>query len=405
MDGHLNKSLLKSKRIAESPLLPNQVRDIIKPVGDEEHILAYNNVTARMYNTKAVKDVISQIMTIMYIALEIPEPSAPAKGKKGKVDAKGAGRDVKNENTSAKVVKIKPDESEGYTQNSAEEGLSKTVTALVQTMEEGSWSGFGSEDEKENQDDDDDDDNDNSDGSNASGDDASDNGDDFSLDEDQLSRYENLLGNSDSESDSDPGRPLSRESSFPPIPPPKKIREDAPKPDLPTPKGSVFLPTLMGGYYSGTDSNPSDIEDIDDPHGPAPPRKNRRGQRERRKIAELKFGARAKHIAAANKNPKDRREEDWDMKEGARTSTDDGRGPPNRKQRRIAGARETRVNTKMTGENAIPLGDGERERKSEKKGRDGDAAKKGVNHPSWQAAKKVKEASKKATFQGTKVKF
>lgn len=156
----------------------------------------------------------------------------------------------------------------------------------------------------------------------------------------------------------------------------------------------------MVNYWSGEESEASDIEDH-----VAPPRKNRRGQQARRKIAELKFGARAKHLAAENaaagksrNNGRDDRAKDWDMKRGA--VGDDDRNPRNRKERRMNGARG-RDNRQITGENAVPLG-GRNPAEVEKSKDDG---KKGVNHPSWLAAKKAKEAVKTASFQGTKVKF
>jgi hypothetical protein len=114
------------------------------------------------------------------------------------------------------------------------------------------------------------------------------------------------------------------------------------------PTSSAFLPTLSHAtYIAGSDSDASDLS------ADFAPRKNRRGQRARQKIAEAKFGAKAKHLEKEN------RKTDWDPKRGAVG----GYGPL------------------QSGENAIPLG-----RKEVKKRDD-----KGELHPSWQAAKEAKE--------------
>jgi hypothetical protein len=114
------------------------------------------------------------------------------------------------------------------------------------------------------------------------------------------------------------------------------------------PTSSAFLPSLSHAtYIAGSDSDASDLS------ADFAPRKNRRGQRARQKIAEAKFGAKAKHLEKEDRNA------GWDPKRGAVG----GYGPL------------------QSGENAIPLG-----RKEEKKRDD-----KGELHPSWQAAKEAKE--------------
>jgi hypothetical protein len=116
------------------------------------------------------------------------------------------------------------------------------------------------------------------------------------------------------------------------------------------PTSSAFLPTLShANYIAGSDSDASDLS------ADFAPRKNRRGQRARQKIAEAKFGAKAKHLEKEDRNV------GWDAKRGAVG----GYGPL------------------QSGENAIPLG---APKKEEKKRDD-----KGELHPSWQAAKEAKE--------------
>lgn len=87
-------------------------------------------------------------------------------------------------------------------------------------------------------------------------------------------------------------------------PPPKKAR--ASKASVSKNGDSTFLPSLMGGYVSGSESDASDLD-------VAPARNNRRGQRARQAIWEKKFKQDARHL---NK-PKDSRDDGWDAKRGA----------------------------------------------------------------------------------------
>jgi hypothetical protein len=134
---------------------------------------------------------------------------------------------------------------------------------------------------------------------------------------------------------------------------------------------SAFIPALShAAYFSGSESSASDLDaDI-------APRKNRRGQRARQKIAEAKFGAKAKHLERVQRNA------GWDAKRGAvaddnraaRRGKPMGRGP------------------QQSGGNAEPLGDrGEKVAKKNPGVRRDD---KGELHPSWQAAKMAKESKK-----------
>ncbi|KOS20063.1 BUD22 family protein [Escovopsis weberi] len=156
---------------------------------------------------------------------------------------------------------------------------------------------------------------------------------------------------------------------------------------------SAFLPTLMGGYISGSES----ASDID-----APPKKSRRGQRARQAIWEKKYGASAKHLQKAA--AKGGRDSGWDMKRGAVDSGDrskgkwnkggrggggggggGGRGPPSRDSRNTQG-REV----------------AERSRPAPKPTKKDDE---GPLHPSWAARKKAKEAEKSVAFAGSKITF
>lgn len=126
---------------------------------------------------------------------------------------------------------------------------------------------------------------------------------------------------------------------------------------------SNFFPALShANYLPGSDSEASDLDEA--------PRKNRRGQRARQKIAELKYGAKAKHLDKLD------RKKGWDPKRGA--VSDD--------RRRMSGRRgmHNGRGPQQSGGNAEPLG-------SNKKNGSTKRDDKGELHPSWQAAKAAKE--------------
>ncbi|KAH7381395.1 Bud-site selection protein [Phaeosphaeria sp. MPI-PUGE-AT-0046c] len=142
----------------------------------------------------------------------------------------------------------------------------------------------------------------------------------------------------------------------------------------PTITSSAFLPGLShAAYIAGSDSDASDLS------ASFAPRKNRRGQRARQKIAEAKFGAKAKHLENADRN------KGWDPKRGAVSTENRGYGP------------------QQSGENTIPLG--------KKRGEGTKRDDKGDLHPSWLAAKAAKEKKMvkievgKGAGQGKKVIF
>ncbi|KAL6709800.1 hypothetical protein ACN47E_000585 [Coniothyrium glycines] len=165
---------------------------------------------------------------------------------------------------------------------------------------------------------------------------------------------------SDSDSDSDSS---SASASIPT----KKLKAIAKTDAKPT--SSAFLPALShAAYVSGSESEASDLDEA--------PRKNRRGQRARQKLAELKFGAKAKHLEKAE------RKGGWDARKGA-VEERGGRGR-GRADRR----------TKQSGGNMEPLG-----RRAEKAAAAPSSTAnkrddKGDLHPSWQAAKAAKESKK-----------
>ncbi len=370
-EAHLYKTLLKIKRFAESELLPEEVRTAVKREEmDEDMIAAYNNVVSGMLNTKAVKDVMPQIITGMYIAMGIPPQQAPGKQKgTKKEDVKGI---LKN---STIGVSRRVDMDDEGTQEEDEKPSKKVVKGP------------------------------------ALGDDEED-----SDSEEELSRYDALIGGSSDEESFDeeeyaierkpsktsqrlslslsPSPSSDEEESQLQSPEPKLRREKISKPKVPitAPKGSTFLPSLNAGYWSGSESSASEFDDA------APPvKKNRPGQMARRAIAEKKHGKAANHIKkglppVAEMGKK--KDDGWDAKRGATGGERGGRGSRGRGGFDRGGRQ--RDFSQVTGDNAIPVEPRKREVKRDDVG---------VLHPSWQAAKKAKEEKKTATFQGKKVTF
>jgi hypothetical protein len=212
-----------------------------------------------------------------------------------------------------------------------------------------------------------------------------------------------------SEEQSRAGRQMPNSHQKPSATPKTRPKTSMPIPAPPS--STAFLPSLMmGGYYSGSESA-SEIDDVD-----TKPRKNRRGQRERQKIAEAKYGSRAKHIAKQNSSSN--RNVGWDARKGATTTAKDANGKFNGQGRmrigRPGGASASgngngNVNTNggskaPTGANGDVMGAG---RKNPVKDNGG------AMHPSWEAARKRKEQGSKISINtgngggciGTKILF
>lgn len=172
--------------------------------------------------------------------------------------------------------------------------------------------------------------------------------------------------------------------SLSPSPPPSRKKKEA-RAKKPTGKSgqTTFLPSLMGGYLSNSESEASDID-------VAPPKK-RLGQKQRQAIWEKKYGSKANHVKKQAQQQKVR-DKGWDMRKGA-IDPEDGR----------AGNKPWKKGV------SNPLGRQDRgEQRShftvEKKPphkKDNE----GPLHPSWEARKKAKEAQTAAAFQGTKITF
>jgi len=154
---------------------------------------------------------------------------------------------------------------------------------------------------------------------------------------------------------------------------------------------TTFLPSLtMGGYWSGSESEPED--DLSD----VAPRKNRRGQRARQQIWEKKYGGKAKHV----QNPKtnvNSRDQGWDLRRGAQES---GWSNPRRR------GKLSNYVSRSNGHKSGPASGGNAtevirpDRRVEKQ-----ASSQKPLHPSWEAAKRAKEQKQTMPFAGKKVVF
>jgi hypothetical protein len=186
------------------------------------------------------------------------------------------------------------------------------------------------------------------------------------------------LGSESEEEEEEEDLSVSASSSPPPA---KKKRKDKATASA-RPRESTFLPTLMGGYISGSES----ASDVD-----VAPAKKRRGQRARQAIWEKKFGNKAKHLQKPAWETQRGRDSGWDGKRGAVEPGDGPRTPWKKGIRNPLAARQSgsaRSETKPEVKRPPPKKDDE-----------------GPLHPSWAARKQAKDAEKTAAFAGSKITF
>ncbi|KAF7179484.1 hypothetical protein CNMCM7691_008418 [Aspergillus felis] len=367
---YLFKQLIKTKRIAESPVfLKFKERKNISTEGPRS--TAEANVTARLYKSNPVKNVFPGIMDGIRQLLGLE--SVPA-GKK-------SGPEQKKESADQRKSEIKEQEPEpsldGRSEPEAGSNAANRKTASKQADE-------GQE------------------GSDVDMDDAG------SVD---YSHFDaRLASGSGSESDggsdaeeashsddsnnpahySDISRSVSRSPS------PEQLTKKSKKASSSTTPATstTFLPSLtMGGYFSGSESEPEDLEGAAGP----PRRKNRMGQQARRALWEKKYGSGANHVKKQKDNERRNRDSGWDTRRGATDGTEGPRGKRGLGQGR-GGDRFRERDYDATG--------GDRPQR----GPPGGFNKKNVKddkplHPSWEAARKAKEQKSMAAFQGKKVTF
>ncbi|KAI1410500.1 Bud-site selection protein [Hypoxylon sp. FL1857] len=423
---HLCSSLLKIKGVADSPKLPaDLVKPVPKPEGlSEEEKAALHNVTSALCNRKQVHDITKEAIMGTCIALRVPMPEKMKKGGKGKKD-KTDGRADKEEQADDRdnIAKAGGKEDEDEEDQSEDEEEEPEPVLLKRKRD----TAAGDEEEELDSDEDD----------RPSDDEVFEGFSDSDAEERVWSRYDDFVvgSSSDDESDEDD---ISEEDELAPDSRARSVRkattaddisissaeesesegeddleisgsESSTSTSLPPSKkkktaktgpvlagNSAFLPTLMGGYISGSESEASDID-------VGPPRKNRRGQRARQAIWEKKYKEKAKHVQKQQKVKG--RDQGWDMRRGAVGDDEEGPNKPWKK-----GIRNPFDNKHVHPERQRQMQGGsqevDRRNQTAEKPKPKAAPKRddtGPLHPSWAAAKKAKE--QKVEFQGRKVVF
>lgn len=365
--------------------------------------MALHNVTSGLYNQPKVRATLDAAVADICRVLQVPVPDKKGKLKRGDKKSEPVNRKDPEEQPADRSVESAPDDkktkreeksvkSEDLSGDQSSEddetewgGLSENddeeeVVEKALSRFDNRLGGFDSDDQEEY-----DTANEELDPMEITDESAS---EDSGGDEPGTESGEDEDGSSDSEEESVPGSGSGSESGSESdsdvsaiSPPPKTLRKDPKQGDKIKRQGGL-LPTLMGGYISGSESDASDID-----VAPAA-RKNRRGQRARQAIWEKKFKDKAKHLG----QEKAGRDSGWDLKRGAvdgsvRTPWKQGiRTPfekrPDRHDEQEHAAPETR-----------------RPRPPTKKDDEGPL------HPSWEARKKAKEAEQTAAFQGKKITF
>ncbi|KAG5664807.1 hypothetical protein KAF25_008541 [Fusarium avenaceum] len=381
---HLYSSILKVKDLAASPNLPEDVRNgVPKPELTPEEQAALHNVTSGLYNRELVKQAITRAITTFCQALDVPLPGKAKRVRKSK-------KEEQEEQPSDRI-----EEDTKPAAKPAKENVRASIEKEeeVEEEDESDFEGFSDRDDPVREPEELD-------------------SEEESKEEKSLSKYEHLLGgSSDSDSDdfnderfekfkgkekvnlddisvsgSDAAPGLGSESepeseaddqlsiSASPSPPPAKKK----KQKAFAPGDRDFLPTLMGGYISGSES----ASDVD-----VAPAKKRRGQRARQAIWEKKFGNKAKHLQKPAWETQGGREAGWDAKRGA-VEAGDGPRTPWKKGIRNPLAGGARAEAKPEVNRPPPKKDDE-----------------GPLHPSWVARKQAKDAEKTAAFAGSKITF
>ncbi|KAK4100472.1 Bud-site selection protein [Parathielavia hyrcaniae] len=414
---HLCSSLLKIKAVAESDQLPPEIRaGVPRPDLTAEERSLLHNVTSSLFSRAEVRGAVEKAVEAVCRALGVPVPEKRGrvgkdkgvrdggkKAEKGDMvkDAVDGGVDTGKDGAEGKREKQKsrdkidhidqavdgelPDEEKAISQldhllglDSGEEDedaeeevlikgrMRKPASIELDPME------ITTDEEGDDEDHDEDLDpmevtDDEEDGSSE----AEFNGFSDSNEEGQQSSASDDEDSSDAENSA---------SSISRSPPAKRAATSTKATGPLRPTDSTFLPSLMGGYVSGSES----ASDID----VAPQqRKNRRGQRARQAIWEKKYGETAKHL----QKPANGRDEGWDLKRGAV----DGDTKPWKR-----GIRNPLLDKpKGSGANEMELGPP----KKEPPPRTRDDT--GPLHPSWEAKRLAKAKQQTAAFQGKKITF
>lgn len=426
-NAHLCASLLRIKAIAESPKLPDEVKNgVPKPEITEEERAALHNVTSGLYNQTKVRDAVDKAITDFCRTLKVPVPDKKGKPKKGEKTVKETSREDPEDQSEdrAKPPQLKSEKKKLRQEIEDDKG----IPSKAGQNEDEEWNGFsdaeedndeegegaeeravshfddrlgGSDSEDSNGDDDYDTANEELDPMEITDESASDQSDaEISLGDD-VSDEEDISGTDESEEDSEEDEDEDdSDSDASAISPPTKTRKEPKHPAAAKATETKFLPSLMGGYVSGSESDASDVD-----VAPAA-RKNRRGQRARQAIWEKKFKEKAKHLEKQASSSSGR-DAGWDLKRGAVEGGSGSSRTPWKQGIKTPFEKKTAANPHHHHEEAgagetqpRPQQQQQRNRKLPTKKDD-----EGPLHPSWEARKKAKEAQQTAAFQGKRVVF
>lgn len=359
--------MLKSKPMSTAPAFPSYICAKIE-VASRPQDAASCNVQARLFNTNAVKTTMAEVMSGVGSMLGIPDGTVSRKkGRLRASDIAGGVGLTKNGGTAAREIR------EGCTiREQKMPQITKLLAPHVTDQVEHAISDEGS--------------------------------DEYDVYASRLGSFSDDVWGGESRVQKSlkeglmVGHKLSRTTSFSSsssTTPSISARPNSDRPHIPTavPKSTTFLPSLtLGGYIS--DSN-SDHSSASKTRLRAPePRKNRRGQQARRQIWEKKFGQNAKHLQRQARSQD--RDRGWDPRAGARPADDRSRGKRERGQGPI---RKGRAGPLSSGANADPI------KARPTKGESKEQQAERPLHPSWEAAKRAKEATKGVAFQGKKLVF
>ena len=342
---YLLKQLARTKRIAEAPAFIYFRENLKKNITVEgPQSAAEGNVLARLYKSNPVKEVFPGIMEGFKKLLGLEDVA------KGKQDKQGGSSESVPRGKSEDAKESKQSKPKPKDEDMAERdvGVSMNEEAASGSEDSDAFAQFNSR---------------------LAGSDSESGDDD---DNDRLDPM--AISPSPSRS---PSPNLDLETSASPEPEPSPAKKSKTKTSKPAPATSTtFLPSLsMGGYVSGSESEPSDDEDAQ------PRRKNRMGQQARRALWEKKFGSRANHVKQQVAKEKRNRDSGWDVRRGA---TGSGSGSA------------TGANREMRGNRLQRSGESKRTEVKDNK----------PIHPSWEAARKAKEQqASTAAFKGKKVTF
>ncbi|RCI16528.1 hypothetical protein L249_2643 [Ophiocordyceps polyrhachis-furcata BCC 54312] len=348
---HLTSSLLRVKSVAASSDFPEALRaGVSKSQIPQEERVALHNVTSGLYNRDNVKQATDRAVADVCGLLDVTATDKVKRSRKNEVaDARpDSGLETWEEKSELDGFESDVDEP-----GPAVGGMDSDDEAVEGTELAKYDDALGSSDE------------------------------DDPVRDPRLQGFGNNISLSASPSDADMELDANSAPSRSPLSPPAKSKTSKGKPSAAIKLLPTSLPSLMGGYISGSES----ASDVDE----AKP-KPRRGQRARQAIWEKKYGSSAKHL---NKpSGKDERDAGWDMRRGAVAENDRNRKTP------WKGGAVRGSLVKNGGNRTVAARTDARERPHHKP-----AADDGPLHPSWAAKKKARDTQRSTAFSGQKMVF